>query len=255
MDLRAGDLCRRLSKLSGRNTNLRNLQLAGMLCVGVATASVGSLAQTATPQLYTLVAGSQLTDDCPICDRLPIVVPMTGTFGLRVVEQNPLFTRYEVLDIAFHAGTNSGPEYQVQGRGTYRTGGEVMVVQDMFLDLEIDNGGVLTKAASGNLDRVVGQPWPRLQINVDQTNGTPNQIYYLTLIAVPVPTIRLLIPAALAGDVRLDWDGNGGKFQLQRATDAAGNYQPLTPFATSSPFTDVAVFTNYPQAFYRLRQF
>jgi hypothetical protein len=25
--------------------------------------------------------------------------------------------------------------------------------------------------------------------------------------------------------------------------------------ATSSPFTDVGVFTNYPQTFYRLRQF
>lgn len=230
--------------------SFRNLQL-----VGVGFASVGSLAQTATPQLYTLVAGSQLTDDCPICDRLPIVVPMTGTFGLRVVEQNPLFTRYEMLDIAFHAGTNSGPEYQVQGRGTYQTGGEVMVAQDMFLDLEINNGSVPTKAACANPDRVVSQPWPRLQISADQTNGTLSQVYYLTLIAVPVPSIRLLIPEDHPGDVRLEWDGNGGKFQLQRATDAAGTYQPLTPLATISPFTDVGAFAAYPQAYYRLRQF
>ncbi len=235
--------------------NLKNLNLVGILCAGVATGSVASLAQTEIPQLYTLVAGSQLTDDCPICDRLPIVVPMSGTFGLRVVEQNPLFTRYEVLDIAFHAGTNSGPEYQVLGRGTYQTGGEVMVAQDMFLNLEINNGGVPIKALCVNPDRVVGQAWPRLQINVDQTNGTLSQVYYLTLIAVPVPTIRLLIPEDHPGDVRLEWDGNGGKFQLQRAIHAGGPYQPLTPLATSSPFTDVAVFTNYLQAFYRLRQF
>lgn len=234
--------------------NLKNLKWVGMLCAGVATVSVASLAQTATPQLYTLVAGSQLTDDCPICDRLPIVVTMTGTFGLRVVEQNPLFTRYEVLDIAFHAGTNSGSEYLVQGRGTYQTGGEVMVAQDMFLDLEINNGGVPTKALCVNPDRVVGQPWPRLQLNVDQTNGTPNQIYYLTLIAVPVPSIRLLIPEDHPGDVRLEWDGNGGKFQLQRAINAAGPYLPLTPLATSSPFTDVAALATYPQACYRLLQ-
>jgi hypothetical protein len=65
----------------------------------------------------------------------------------------------------------------------------------------------------------------------------------------------LLIPEAHPGDVRLEWDGNGGKFQLQRAIHAGGPYQPLTPLATSSPFTDVGVFTNYPQTFYRLRQF
>lgn len=108
---------------------------------------------------------------------------------------------------------------------------------------------------AANTDRFVGQLWPKLQINVDQTNGTPSQVYYLTLIAVPVPKVRLLIPEDHPGDVRLEWEGNGGKFQLERATNAGGPYLPLTPFATSPPFTDVAVVTNQPQFFYRLRQF
>ena len=133
--------------------NLRNLKLVGMLFTGVEVASVCSFAQPSAPQIYTLVAGSQLTDDCPICDRMPIVVPMTGTFGLHVLEQNPLFTRYELLDIAFHAGTNPAPEYQVTGRGTYQIGGEVVVLQDMFLALEISNGVVQTKAPCANTDR------------------------------------------------------------------------------------------------------
>ena len=135
--------------------NLRNLKLLGMLCTGVVVAGADGLAQTATNQIYTLIAGSQLTDDCPTCDRLPIVVPMTGTFGLSVLELNPLFTRYELTDIAFHAGTNAGREYQVSGRGTYQIGGEVAVLQDMFLDLAISNGGGQTAARCVNPDRSV----------------------------------------------------------------------------------------------------
>ena len=35
---------------------------------------------------YQLLEGSTFTDDCPICDRIPIVVPMRGTFQLRLLE-------------------------------------------------------------------------------------------------------------------------------------------------------------------------
>ncbi len=235
--------------------NLRNLKLLGMLCTGVVVAGADGLAQTATNQIYTLIAGSQLTDDCPTCDRLPIVVPMTGTFGLSVLELNPLFTRYELTDIAFHAGTNAGREYQVSGRGTYQIGGEVAVLQDMFLDLAISNGGGQTAALCVNPDRSVSQPWPKLQITMDQTNGTLSQVYYLDLLAVPVPKVRLLIPADHPADVRLEWEANGAKFQLERAANAAGPYLPLTSAATTSPFTDAAVINSQSQLFYRLRQF
>src|SRR5690349_19078165 len=75
------------------------------------------VAQTPTAQLYTLLSGSQLTDDCTICDRIPIVVPLTGTFDLRVTFQNPISTLYELTNISFSAGTTSGPQYQVLGSG------------------------------------------------------------------------------------------------------------------------------------------
>lgn len=236
--------------------NLRNLKLVGMLLTSIQLASIASLAQTPTSQPYTLVSGSELTDDCPICDRIPIVLPLAGTFDLRLVDQDPLFTHYELTNIAFYAGTNPGAAYQVTGSGTYQTGGQVAVLQDMFLNLEISNGVATTKAACVNTDRFVNQPWPKLQINLEQTNGTLTQVYYLTLIAVPVPTIRMLLPEDQPGDVRLEWEGYGAKFQLERATNAGGSYLPLTPNKpTESPFTDVGVVTNQPQFFYRLRQF
>jgi len=232
--------------------NVRKLKLMTMLMTGVALAS---LAQTPNSQPYTLVNGSELTDECPICDRIPIVLPLAGTFDLHLVDQNPLFTHYELTNISFYAGTNPGAVYQVTGNGAYQMGGQVAVLQDLFLNLEISNGATATKAACVNTDRFVSQPWPKLQINLEQTNGTLSQVYYLTLVAVPVPTVHLLIPEDQPGDVLLEWEGHGAKFQLERATNAMGPYLPLTPKPVDSPFTDFGVVTNQPRLFYRLRQF
>jgi hypothetical protein len=180
---------------------------------------------------------------------------MTGTFGLRLLDENPISTSYELLDISFSAGVNPGPAYQVVGSGTYRIGGEVAVLQDMFLDIEISNGFAKTTALCVNADRALGQQWPKVQINVDQTNGTPGQVYHLTLVAVPALKIHSIVPDHLTGDVHLEWEGSGGKSQLERATNSGGSYLPLTPITTNSSFTDVGVVTNHPQLFYRLHQF
>jgi hypothetical protein len=108
---------------------LRHLILAGLV-LGVWTGTEKTLAQLPdeATRIYTLISGSQLTDDCPICDRMPIVVHMTGTFRLHFLGQGPLFTRYEIQDISFHAGGNGGAEYWVSGLGTYQVGGEVAVL-------------------------------------------------------------------------------------------------------------------------------
>jgi hypothetical protein len=235
--------------------NLRIAKLAGTFFTGAFVLTFCGLAQIQTSQPYTLIKGSQLTDDCPICDRIPIVVPMTGTFDLRMLEENPLETRYELSDIALRAGANPGSEYQVLGNGSYQVGGEVAVLQDVFLELEISNGFSKTKAQCVNPDRTWTSQWPKLQIYVDQTNGTPAQVYHLALVAIPVPQVQIEVPDPQVGDVLLKWEGYGGEFQLERATDLAGPYTALTPFTTKSAFTDVGVLTNYPQLFYRLRQF
>lgn len=256
MDLRLAGGWRRLHGPDGQSMNLSNLKLVGMFLTSVQLACLCSLAQTPAFQPYTLVSGSELTDECPVCDRLPIVLPLAGTFDLRRVDENPLFTHYELTNLAFYAGTNPGPVYQATGDGRYQIGGQVAVLQDLFLNLEISNGVATTMASCVNPDRFVSQLWPKLQINVEQTNGTISQVYYLTLIAVPVPQLRVQIPQVQTGDVRLEWDDHGAKFQLERTTNVGGPYLPLTPNKpTASPFTDVGVVTNQPQFFYRLRQF
>ena len=233
--------------------NWRQLILQ-MLLTGMAS-TTPAVAQSTNAQAYALVAGSQLVDDCPICGRPTILAPLTGTFTLSILDQNPLYTRYGLTAISFHAGAQTGAEYKVVGSGIYQIGGEVAVLQDLFLDVAIDNGSTMTKAQCVNTNRAVAQIWPKIEISVNQTNGTPGQVYYLTLNAVPVPKVYSFPPDLRTGNVRLQWDGNGGSFQVERAPGIDGPFSTVTPITTNSSFTDVGVLTNLAQVFYRVRQF
>ncbi|HVV73666.1 MAG TPA: hypothetical protein VHI52_19535, partial [Verrucomicrobiae bacterium] len=148
--------------------NVRKLIVLGVALTG---ANVGGWAQTNT-QVYSLADGSLLTDDCPICDRLPTVLPLTGTFKLSLLEETPLSRRYQLTDIDFQAGSKSNRLYTVSGTGVYEVGGEVAVSQNMFLDVQVNPNGVgPIEALCANSDRTVSSAWPKLRIHVDQTNG------------------------------------------------------------------------------------
>jgi len=213
----------------------------------------GQLPDAAT-QIYTLLAGSELMDDCPVCDRPTIVAPMTGTFRLRFLDQNPLVTRYAIEAITFHAGNAGGPNYQVSGGGTYQVGGEVAVTQDVFLDATINNGFTNTAARCVNTDRKVTQPWPEIQATVTQTNGTAAVVYSLTLVAAPALQFRAIIPDYARKDVTLKWEGNGRQAQVERAPAVAGPYSAVSAVTTNETFTDAGALTN-AAVFYRLRGF
>lgn len=138
---------------------------------------------------YTLLASSQLTDECPVCDRMPIVVPMRGTFGLRLIQENPVFTTYALEDINFQAGGPAGMTYKVRGRGIYHVGGEVGRLQDMFLEVGIDNGVTNVLCYLTNAVPTVTRGWPLIQITLGQTNGTATLQYGFELAAAPVREI------------------------------------------------------------------
>src|SRR5437660_57056 len=105
---------------------VRSLIQSSLLCLGLSMTGEPALAQfSSTDRIYILNSGSELVDDCPICGRPTISVPLTGTFALRFVDQNPLVARYEIQNIAFQAGAATGREYTVAGGGTYQIGGEV----------------------------------------------------------------------------------------------------------------------------------
>jgi len=82
---------------------------------------------------YRLIEGSMLVDDCTICGRPPIPIPIRGYFWLELVEQNPLFSDYLVRGLTF-TDTFGDSNYVGRMEGTYHIGGEVALLQQMTLE-------------------------------------------------------------------------------------------------------------------------
>jgi hypothetical protein len=139
--------------------------------------------------VYSLLEGSELMDGCPVCGRPTIQIPLRGKFRLTLEEENPLFATYAISDIEFFGGGNSGLDYVVTGHGTFRIGGEVALIQNMFLTLRISNGSAVTEAQMESQNAIVERLWPMLRLDLTQTNGTLLQLFNLSIAAAPLREI------------------------------------------------------------------
>ena len=138
------------------------------------------------PWAYLLLHDSYLLDDCPVCDRISIPVPMRGTFSIRLIGETAISSRYALEDVNFTAGDRP---YLVKGGGTLEISGEIAVTVRMSLELQI-NDGVTNKLcyftnSTAGLDRRL----PMMDITVAQTNGTLAQVYTLRFAAAPAREI------------------------------------------------------------------
>jgi len=138
------------------------------------------------PWSYTLVDGSQLLDDCPVCAYVSRPVPLWGTFQLRLLMQLPNnSTSYALENISFRAGTPGGMTYQVTGQGIFAFGGEVANLQSLSLTLLIDDGVNPVLGYFTNDSSLVTRGWPMMQVSVTQTNGTAARVFHLGINAAP----------------------------------------------------------------------
>jgi hypothetical protein len=102
--------------------------------------STAASAQTETPRLYVLKAGSTFDTGCFGPCLCPVLQqPMQGTFRLQRTVVDPLFTHYDVLDVRW-ALPNDPQNVTIVGSGTYRVGGEVALQHQMVLDLSVGGG-------------------------------------------------------------------------------------------------------------------
>jgi hypothetical protein len=161
---------------------LLTLSLAGGWTVS------GQAPTTNRPWAYQLLHDSGLTDDCPICGRPTILAPTSGSFSLRLIEGNLLFTRYALENISFTAGAGSHT-YVIRGNGTFQIGGEVALLQTMSLQVQIDDGISNKLCYFTSASPLVSRSWPMIDITLDQTNGTFTQTYSLRLTAAPLREI------------------------------------------------------------------
>jgi hypothetical protein len=135
---------------------------------------------------YQLLHDSYLIDDCLICGRPTVQVPMHGSFGLRLIEENVLSARYAVEDIQFHTVDQ---RYQVKGSGTFEIGGEVAVTFRMTLQVTIDDGFTNKVCYFTNSLSTMARTWPMMDITLGQTNGTFSQVFTLRIAAAPLREI------------------------------------------------------------------
>lgn len=151
---------------------------------GIATEATEPSPAT-VPWHYQLIADARLLDDCSICDRLPLEIPLRGSFEARLVERNPLFDRYELSQIRFTDGAEP-PGYELTGRGSFTWGGEVALVQEWSLEGTVRSSAgqrpVVLRSPLGGVTR----PWPMLAVELAEEGGTVESRLFVTLAAAPL---------------------------------------------------------------------
>lgn len=151
---------------------------------------------------YTLLDGSYFVDDCLICGRPTILQPLRGTFDLVLIQNTPPHLKYAVRNVDFTTSSGWAGEGRLTGGGTYVRFEEFALVQDMDLALQVKDAFTNQPAFFTNDTVVVAKPFPLIQINLTQTNGTWLQTFSLNLFAAPLREVWFSTSKALTSTNR-----------------------------------------------------
>jgi hypothetical protein len=141
----------------------------------------------AQPTTYSLLIGAALRREaclppclCPYGEQSG---PLSGSFVLTPVDNNPLFSRYTVSDISWVADLGTSLE-AMSGTGIYTIGGEVALTHRVELDLTIGPLAVISHFDSGFVPADPQRPFPAFGI-VATTGQVGCRRDTLTVIAAP----------------------------------------------------------------------
>jgi len=136
------------------------LAFAVSLCA--AAPSAATTADTTATSYALLVPTSEYETGCfGPCECAIVSQPTYGSFELRRLYSDPLYTYYAVD--RYIASFNNGPgAVSIVGSGTYKLGGEVALMQQMTLDLQVW-GGPVQHFDSGLVPMSV--PFPRILVS------------------------------------------------------------------------------------------
>ena len=164
----------------------------GWLTLGFALVLAGAIVEiraAADSWRYRLIEGSEWVDDCPVCDRPTLSLPLRGQFALELVEETPIGSRYELREVDFHTGMGTEWDLRLSGAGVFEVGGEVVLSQAMRLELRVEVLGEAIQRTFTNAVTTVSRPWPMLDISLIDISGTSLQTYRLVLRAAPLREI------------------------------------------------------------------
>jgi len=141
-------------RAAGSATRLAWL-FAVCLCAATPSASGATTYALITPP-SSLEVGCQAPCECPVAS-----LPTYGSFELVLTGFDPLYTYYRVE--RYIASFNNGPgAVAITGSGTFRIGGEVALMEQLTLDLDIE--GRPTERFDSGL-KPVSVPFPRIDIS------------------------------------------------------------------------------------------
>jgi hypothetical protein len=184
--------------------------------------------------LYDLREGSYLLNDCPICDRVSIPVPLRGTFLVTPEPPGVDVASYQITAIDWHTVGGSA-DHTVAGEGSY----SVIVGpnrQTMTLAVTIDGEAGITLSAKG---LALTEPWPFLDLVLDEETSSMSRVYHVRLVAAPhgdggrvyqlskgstftddcLPCARATIPIPIQGSFRLTQVDADPLFVVYRVDD------------------------------------
>ena len=165
---------------------------AGLLA---APPCVSATADTTANPYSLLVPGSGYETGCHgPCECAVVVQPTYGSFQLRPLGSDPLYTYYAVEH--YIASFNNGPgAVSIVGSGHYKVGGEFALTQQMTLDLQVW-GGPVQHFDSGVVP--VNTPFPHIRVSC-AAHGFACLDTVVSVDAEPVDPVSVPAPAPRAG--------------------------------------------------------
>lgn len=155
---------------------------------------------------YQLLEGSFSADDCLLCGRPTINIPMRGSFMLRRIAATPQATRYVIENASFKAGDS----YSFTGSGTYETTGDFVIRQTMTLVGDLTTPSGTKNSTFTNQSSTITRRWPMLAATLTQTNGTLASTITLTIAAAPLQEIWFSTATNFTRAIKVDNEVSDG---------------------------------------------
>ncbi len=179
---------------------------------------------------YTLLNGSYILDDCLICGRPSIFVPIHGGFDVQFGgDTNSLV----VTNLAFEGSNYTSSD----GHGTAQMTSNGSQ-QDWHLEITINNGFAIEARSYTNVTMDVTRPLPMIYVVVSQLNSTFTHRYEVGIAAAPLRDIWFSLEHDMNSPSRPPDQilvSRGDILSLtnvvKRAHDLTANFNPTDPFA------------------------
>jgi hypothetical protein len=169
--------------------------------------------------------GQTVTNTAPYQLKPDMVpVPVTGTFLLTPTGYDGLYNVYAVTSVNWRVPIN-GADTIVTGSGTYKVGGEVALLQELALDLQL--GGTNVEHFDSGLVPEAA-PFPEIKVTISTTNKFCLAAAF-KIDASPAPALQPRLGLAGSNTVVLSWPVSAVPVVLEESSDlTATNWITVT---------------------------